>query len=170
MNHVTVDCKKISCWNFLKSYRNNEIDLFKFATASSLSYRIKVGILFSKLHQFTICFRTHVLYYGHISKFKAIGYYLYQQPVEQVFKSSTSLINFLTQRHFAAFTLPKPTLTQWQFIFSVIYTTIYIVHVFKASQKNCRRMLMFLIVIKSIFLYYMFSASFNKTCVCCNSK
>lgn len=117
---------------------------------------IKVGILFSKLHQFTICFRTHVLYYGHISKFKAIGYYLYQQPVEQVFKSSTILINFLTQRHFC-----RIYITQ---------THIYIVHVFKASQKNCRRMLMFMIVIKSIFLYYMFSASFNKTCVCCNSK
>lgn len=131
---------------------------------------IKAGILFSKLHQFTICFRTHVLYYGHISKFKAIGYYLYQQPVEQVFKSSTSLINFLTQRHFCRIyitqTHPHPVTIHF---FSDIYY-IYIVHVFKASQKNCRRMLMFLIVIKSIFLYYMFSASFNKTCVCCNSK
>lgn len=44
---------------------------------------IKAGMLFSKLHQFTICFRTHVLYYGHISKLKAIGYYLYQQPVNR---------------------------------------------------------------------------------------
>lgn len=123
---------------------------------------IKVGILFSKLHQFTICFRTHVLYYGHISKFKAIGYYLYRQPVEQVFKSSTILINFLTQRHFCRIYITQTHISDIYYI--------YIVHVFKASQKNCRRMLMFLIVIKSIFLYYMFSASSNKTCVCCNSK
>lgn len=96
---------------------------------------IKVGILFSKLHQFTICFRTHVLYYGHISKFKAIGYYLYQQPVEQVFKSSTILINFLTQRHFCRIyitqTHPHPVTIH----FSVIYTT-YIKYMYSKHHKR----------------------------------
>lgn len=104
---------------------------------------IKAGILFSKLHQFTICFRTHVLYYGHISKFKAIGYYLYQQYVEQVFKSSTILINL--HLHY-----PNPPSPSDNSFFSDIYY-IYIVHVFKASQKNCRRLLMLLIVIKEHF-------------------
>lgn len=96
---------------------------------------IKVGILFSKLHQFTVCFRTHVLYYGHISKFKAIGYSLYQQPVEQVFKLSTILINFLTQRHFCRIyitqTHPHPVTIH----FSVIYTT-YIYYMYSKHHKR----------------------------------
>lgn len=71
---------------------------------------------------------------------------------------------FLPHLHY-----PIPPSPSDNSFFSDIYY-IYIVHVFKASQKNCRQMLMILIVIKSIFLYYMFSASFNKTCVCCNSK
>lgn len=68
---------------------------------------------------------------------------------------------FLPHLHY-----PNPPSPSDNSFFSDIYY-MYIVHVFKASQKNCRQMLMFLIVIKSIFLYYMymFSASFNKTCV-----